>query len=244
MTDNTLLALQTFLLKGQEQARSQDNAFKAQRTWDFTGDKKPDILAADATTGILWLYKGKGDGTFQSGRTSIGTGWETRTAVFSPGDFTGDGFADVLVRSAAGDLLLYRGNGKGGWLNGTAPDKIGTGWESRTAVLSPGDFTGDGFADVLVRSAAGDLLLYRGNGKGGWLNGTAPDKIGTGWESRTAVFSPGDFTGDGFADVLVRSSSRRPPAVPRQRQGRLAQRHRTRQNRHRLEPVDNDLLAG
>ncbi|OJF11524.1 FG-GAP repeat domain-containing protein [Couchioplanes caeruleus] len=207
LADNTFVALQKFLLKGHQDARLQDNAVRAQRTWDFTGDKKPDILAAEAATGALWLYQGNGDGTFQEGRTKIGSGWNKHTAIFSPGDFSGDGFADVLVRNTAGELLLYRGNGKGGWLNGTAPEKIGSGWNKHTAILSPGDFTGDGFADVLVRNTAGELLLYRGNGKGAWLNGTAPDKIGSGWNKHTAILSPGDFTGDNFSDVIIRNAA-------------------------------------
>ncbi|MBM0230767.1 VCBS repeat-containing protein [Micromonospora sp. STR1_7] len=209
LADNTLVATQTFLLKGQEEARALDVAFRQKRTWDFDGDKKPDLVAADSSTGILWLYKGKGDGTLEDGRTNIGTGWAKWTAVFSPGDFNGDGFNDVIARSKAGELFLYRGNGKGRWLNGTAPDKIGSsGWQAFTAIFSPGDFNGDGFADVIVRNTAGQLKLYRGNGGTGWLNGTSPDTIGTsGWNQFTAIFSPGDFNGDGFADVIARNTS-------------------------------------
>ncbi|RKN48478.1 VCBS repeat-containing protein [Micromonospora endolithica] len=209
LADNTLVATQTFLLKGQEDARALDVVFRQKRTWDFDGNKKPDIVAADSATGILWLYNGKGDGTLLGTRTNIGTGWAKWTAVFSPGDFNGDGLNDVITRSAAGELLLYRGNGTGRWLNGTAPDKIGSsGWQAFTSIFSPGDFNGDGFADVIVRNSAGQLKLYRGNGRGGWQNGTAPDTIGTsGWNQYTAMFSPGDFNGDGFADLIARNSA-------------------------------------
>ena len=37
--------------------------------------------------------------------------------MFSPGDFTGDGKSDVLGSTKYGDLYLYRGNGRGGWLS-------------------------------------------------------------------------------------------------------------------------------
>ena len=37
-----------------------------------------------------------------------------------------------------------------------------------TAILGPGDWDGDGSADVLARDTAGGLWLYPGNGTGGW----------------------------------------------------------------------------
>ncbi|WP_433650286.1 FG-GAP repeat domain-containing protein [Micromonospora zamorensis] len=209
LVENTLVATQTFLLKGQEDARALDVAFRQKRTWDFNGDKKPDIVAADSTTGILWLYTRKGDGTVEDTRIRIGTGWAKWTAVFSPGDFNGDGLNDVIARNTAGELLLYRGNGRGGWLNGTAPDVIGSsGWNQYNAMFSPGDFNGDGFADLIARNSAGQLKLYRGNGRGYWLNGSSPDIIGnSGWNQYNAMFSPGDFNGDGFADLIGRNSA-------------------------------------
>jgi len=35
--------------------------------------------------------------------------------------------------------------------------------------LVPGDFDGDGKADVIARDSGGTLWLYSGNGAGGWL---------------------------------------------------------------------------
>jgi peptidoglycan/xylan/chitin deacetylase (PgdA/CDA1 family) len=63
-----------------------------------------------------------------------------------------------------------------------------------TAILGPGDFSGDGNVDVLARDG-GALWLYRGNGSGRWLS--PPLKIGTGWDGMTAILGPGDFSGDG-----------------------------------------------
>ena len=78
-------------------------------------------------------------------------------------------------------LLLYRGNGAGGWVTG-AGEPIGSGWQSFTALAAGGDFSGDGKPDVLARQPDGTLLLYRGNGAGGWVTG-AGEPIGTGWGS-------------------------------------------------------------
>jgi hypothetical protein len=119
-------------------------------------------------------------------------------------DWSGDGRADVLAVDPGERLLLYRGNGAGGWIT-AAGAPIGAGWGAFTAVLSPGDFSGDGKPDVLARRSDGALLLYRGNGASGWITG-AGEQIGAGWQHFTAVLPGGDFSGDGKPDVLARRS--------------------------------------
>jgi hypothetical protein len=47
-------------------------------------------------------------------------------------------------------------------------------------LTSGGDFSGDGKPDVLARTTDGALMLYRGNGAGGWITG-AGERIGAGW---------------------------------------------------------------
>ena len=58
--------------------------------------------------------------------------------------------ADVLGRTKDGRLMLYTGNGRGGW-KGTR--QVGNGWQGMTALVAPGDWNGDGRADVLGRRA-------------------------------------------------------------------------------------------
>ncbi|WP_344298734.1 FG-GAP repeat domain-containing protein [Sinomonas flava] len=112
--------------------------------------------------------------------------------------FNADGTADVFARNAAGDLLLYPGDGRGGWL---APQTIGWGWGGFNLLLAPGDFDGDGFTDVMGRDDQGRLYLYQGNGSGGWKNAV---QVGQGWQGFTAIIAPGDFNGDGTNDLLAR----------------------------------------
>src|ERR1035437_8559867 len=169
---------------------------------DFTGDGKADILA-ETITGGLYLYHGNGRGVFTGGSSKIGSGWNVFARVFSPGDFTGDGKADILAETSTGGLYLYHGNGRGGFAGG--PSKIGSGWNVFARVFSPGDFTGDGKADILAATSTGGLYLYHGNGRGGFAGG--PSKIGSGWNVFARVFSPGDFTGDGKADILAETST-------------------------------------
>jgi serine protease len=68
-----------------------------------------------------------------------------------------------------------------------------------TAVVGPGDITGDRKADLLARDAAGVLYRYPGNGRGGF-GGKVP--VGSGWNSMTTITGRGDYSGDARTDVL------------------------------------------
>lgn len=167
---------------------------------DFDGLGTVDVVARDAA-GKLWLYRGNGGGGWWPPRQQIGSGWQKFTAIFSPGDFDGDGDSDVLARDPQGKLWLYRGDGRGGW---DGSKVVGSGWNGFDRILGPGDFDGDGAVDVLARRPNGDLMLYRGDGYGSW-KGSA--RIGSGWQKFTAVASVGDFDGKGGPDVLARDKA-------------------------------------
>jgi hypothetical protein len=169
---------------------------------DWSGDAKSDVLAVDSG-GRLLMYRGTGAGAFvPGGGQPIGTGWGAFTALLAPGDWSGDGRPDLLARTADGLLLLYRGNGGGGFLSGSG-EQIGSGWQSLTALLAPRDWNGDGHPDVLARTSEGALLMYRGNGSGGFLQPTA-QRIGSGWQVFTALLAPTDWSGDGKPDLIAR----------------------------------------
>jgi hypothetical protein len=53
-----------------------------------------------------------------------------------------------------------------------------------TAILSTGDFNGDGKNDVLARDSGGNLFLYPGNGTSGWLSRS---QVGWGWGGFTSL---------------------------------------------------------
>jgi FG-GAP-like repeat len=148
--------------------------------------------------GTLWLYPGTAAGPLSS-PYRIGYGWNIYNLVIPAGDFDGDGHSDLLARAPSGRLVLYPGNGSGGFLK--TARTVGNGWGGFTSVFSPGDFTGDGSSDVIVRTSSGLLYLYPGNGSGGWLQ---PRLIGRGWNTFSTIMSSGDFNGDGKSDVLGR----------------------------------------
>ena len=148
---------------------------------DFSGDAAGDVLARKPD-GTLWLYAGTGTGSFRAG-VRIGLGWQVFEEIVSPGDFTGDGAADVLARKPDGTLWLYAGNGRGGWA--AAGRRIGLGWQTFAHVLPAGDRTGDGRSDVLALRSDGTLLVYPGNGRGGWASGG--QTTARGWDSAVPV---------------------------------------------------------
>jgi hypothetical protein len=156
---------------------------------DFNGDGRPDILARQSD-GALLLYRGNGDSGFTGTAVVVGGGWQGFTALLAPGDFSGDGNPDVLARAQDGTLLMYRGNGKGGWVTGSG-EPIGSGWEGFTALAARGDFSGDGNPDVLARAPDGALLMYRGNGRGGWITGSG-EPIGAGWQTLSFITLVGE----------------------------------------------------
>jgi peptidoglycan/xylan/chitin deacetylase (PgdA/CDA1 family) len=169
---------------------------------DFDGDGKADVVARETATGALWLYPGNGRGGFGTA-TRIGQGWNDVDILVGPGDFNGDGKADLVAReTATGALWLHPGDGRGGF--GTAT-RIGRGWNVMDSIVGPGDFNGDGKADLIAReTATGALWLYPGNGRGGF--GTAT-QIGRGWNVMDSIVGPGDFNGDGRTDLIARETA-------------------------------------
>jgi peptidoglycan hydrolase-like protein with peptidoglycan-binding domain len=170
---------------------------------DWTGDGRSDVLARKPT-GELHLYRGNGKGGFTGAGTAIGRGWQVFDTVVAPGDFNGDRKPDLLARKPSGELFLYAGNGTGGFASGAR--KVATGWQTLSDVITPGDFTGDGRADLLGRKGTGELYLYRGTGTGSYEPGRL---IGRGWQMFNTVFSTGDLTGDRRADLIARTPAGR-----------------------------------
>jgi hypothetical protein len=124
---------------------------------------------------------------------------------------------------------MYRGNGRAASCTGTG-EAVGSGWGGFTALLAPATSAATARCDILARRSDGRLLLYRGNGDSGFAGGAV--KIGSGWGGFTALLAPGDWNGDGKADVLARAADAEAAALPRERGGRLGDRP-TRADRHR-----------
>jgi FG-GAP-like repeat len=103
----------------------------------------------------------------------------------------------VLAAFPDGTLRAYDGNGANGW---AASAVVGSGWQAADAMLSAGDFAGNGHPAVLYRAKSdGGLWMWTTNGAGGWVG---QRQVGWGWDVCSSIFSPGDFDGDGHPDVM------------------------------------------
>jgi hypothetical protein len=111
------------------------------------------------------------------------------------GDFTGNGWSDVLARDrTTGTLYLHAGNGT----NLEARSGLGTG--GFAAATRFGDFDRDGHEDVIARDAStGTLWLYPGTGTG--LGQRL--RLGTGWNVMREITAVGDLDGDAFPDLVA-----------------------------------------
>ena len=128
----------------------------------------------------------------------IGTvlGGTTRAWGIGIGDFTGDGYADVVAGNTQGDITLFRGHG-----NRTFDRDplvvIDDAWNNAYG-LTTGDFNGDGNLDIALGASAdgatdGMVYLYRGNG-----NGTFQD---------SGASALGLVVGDAGADAITLASA-------------------------------------
>ncbi|MFJ8632696.1 trypsin-like serine protease [Streptomyces sp. NPDC093568] len=144
---------------------------------DVSGDYVPDLLSVDSA-GALWIYPGKGNGTFATPVKS-GTGFNAYNSLRGHGDFTGDGKTDLIARSSSGGYIyLFKGTGKTGTGAFSTRIKVRT-WATYTGFDAVGDVTGDGKADFLARNSSGTLYLYPGTGKATSEIFATPKSVGT-----------------------------------------------------------------
>jgi YVTN family beta-propeller protein len=128
---------------------------------DFNGDGILDLAIADASSGILVLLQGAGDGTFlqvEGEPVSPNDSYYVAAA-----DFNGDNKLDLAFANFAGPcdttcppantVTLFLGNG-----NGTFPAGLSETVGNGPVAVGVGDFTGDGRLDVAVANSASNTV--------------------------------------------------------------------------------------
>lgn len=142
---------------------------------DVTKDGLPDLIARNASTGALYLYKGTGTGRL-SPRVKLYDNLKGYKKIVGAADLNGDTIGDLLLQDKADNLYRLDGTGKGTF---TSRVKIAAGWGgSYNALVGVGDITGDGRSDLVARDSGGNLYRLNGTGKGTFGSRT---KIASGW---------------------------------------------------------------
>jgi hypothetical protein len=118
---------------------------------DFNGDGIPDLAVANCGSGgscgegMVSVYLGNGDGTFQTQATYV-TG--SNPASIAVGDFNGDGIADLATANAVdNNVSVLLGNG-----DGTFKAQVTYPTGSCPFSIAVGSFNGDGIPDLAVAS--------------------------------------------------------------------------------------------
>ncbi|GAB1643680.1 FG-GAP repeat domain-containing protein [Krasilnikovia sp. MM14-A1259] len=201
----TLLALQTFLLKGQDEAVAKDTAAR----------KKPTLLYAYSNGAVgPFSFNSDGNGALypRSGYKSAASSYNIARLTDFNGDFNGDGVTDQAVLQGTTDngytLDTFLGKQDGSY---QAPARS---WTSKSfgswdrLRMTSGDYNGDGRTDLAGFFNYSDhsmgLFLWTARADGtfgtptrAWFHAAEPywGELG-----RMKIFS-GDFNGDGRADV-------------------------------------------
>lgn len=150
-------------------------------TGDFDGDGTIDLFAFGRTTStdgtrFISVFRGKGDGTFQSPITTTGTwGQGSGPYAIAVGDFDRDKKLDVAVSDEY--LTILRGNGDGTFKTPGNQPRL----DNTSTDLKVSDFNGDGKLDLVSAGvfSGGNLQVLLGNGDGTFQSaGSLVDQVG------------------------------------------------------------------
>ncbi|ANJ07899.1 hypothetical protein GCM10010220_33440 [Streptomyces parvulus] len=164
---------------------------------DLAGSSDGDLVALDSS-GVLWHYLGKGDGTFAT-RARVGGGWNVYDKLTGGSDLDGDGRTDLLAADTTGVLWFYKGTGSTA-APFAARVRVGGGWGVYNQITAVGDNAGTAAGDLVARDKDGVLWLYQGKGGGQFSSRV---RVGGGWGVYTHLVGAGDVDSDGIPDLIA-----------------------------------------
>lgn len=205
---------------------------QADQPGDINGDGNPDMYGIDAD-GTLNRFYGAGDGTVAKASSPASTISWTGTEITHRGDWTGDGYEDLVSlkhddTANADRLWIHPNTGDGSACSDcsgddqdqrelTVYDPANNQWQGADQILAIGDVDGPldvdndgvddvpGYPDLLVKQ--GDLLwLYFGARDQHLDTDREPILIGPDGWSKYTLMAPGNIWGDERVDLLARNT--------------------------------------
>lgn len=179
-----------------ERAHSVASIYRIVGNGDFDGDGRSDILWTNNTNNYLWIWRSRGDGTYEV--QHVGSYGPNRL-VAGVADLNGDGRADIVWRHAELGEMSY-------WLmNGPTRTEMPTRSVVATQrVVGTGDFNGDGRADLLWANTTNTFLWMWMTRADGGFDIMEVGGLPSGWY----VAGVEDLNADSKADIVFRNEAR------------------------------------
>jgi VCBS repeat protein len=160
---------------------------------DFNGDGRPDVVTAGSSG--VWLFTGKGDGTFNPG--VLAASLPTSSGQLAATDFNGDHTLDLVVTMPAGGtdgagagFAVLLGNGDGSF---QTPQTFA---QPKKGAVTVGNLTKGGYPSIALSTVSNQVYLYYGNGAGGF---SGPRRVYLPGGGGIVI---GDVNGDGIPDLV------------------------------------------
>ena len=178
---------------------------------DYDGDGFPDLLGGNAADPGAFLYRNRGDGTFEAIHTNIVGGLKPGVGAWA--DYDNDGFLDFYtVEPGNSGNRLYHNLGNGTFLRLTNAATIGSILtdHSYSTSVAWGDYDNDGFVDVVVANGLSGStsiknFLYHNQGDGTFAKITSGAIVNDARQSWSVSWA--DYDDDGRLDLFVTNDS-------------------------------------